>query len=144
MSLEGDLFVQAGIIIPEYELSIRACRASGSGGQHVNKTSTKIQLTWSPHTSIAFTTEEKDRIIDKLHHRINKAGYITCSVEETRSQHKNIELAKMRLVELIKRGLYVQKARKPTKPTRGSKERRLKAKKQRSNLKAQRGQKKWD
>lgn len=144
MNLDGDLFVQNGVIIPARELSIRASRASGAGGQHVNKTSTKVQLTWSPSQSVAFTAEQRERLLNKLQHRINKAGFITCSVDETRSQRKNIELAKVRLVELIKRGLHVQKQRKATKPTKGSKERRLQAKKLRGQLKAQRRQKKWD
>ena len=144
MNLEGDLFVQSGVIIPAQELSIRVSRASGAGGQHVNKTSTKVQLTWSPSKSVAITPEQKDYLIQKLQHRINKAGFITCSVDETRSQRKNIELARARLAELVKRGLYIPKKRKPTKPTKGSKERRLQAKKQRGQLKAQRRQQKWD
>ncbi len=144
MKADQDLFVQSGVQIPLSELMIKACRASGAGGQHVNKTSTKVQITWSVLQSSALDDEQKQRISERLSHRINKAGCITCSVDETRSQSKNIELAKERLIELIKKGLFIPKVRKATKPSKGSKERRLKAKKQRGQIKAQRKQKHWD
>ena len=144
MSANGDIFVQTGVVIPQEELSIRACRSSGAGGQHVNKTSTKIQLTWSPSTSRALSDEQRTLVMTKLAHRISRAGLITCSCDESRSQQKNIELARDRLAGLIRRALYVKKERKATKPTRGSKERRLKSKKRRGEIKAQRRKGSWD
>ena len=144
MNNDNGIYVQSGVIIPISELSIRACRASGAGGQHVNKTSTKVQITWSLYDTKALDDEQKQRLKERLRNRINKAGFITCSVDDTRSQSKNIELAKARLAEMIKKGLFVPKVRKATKPSRGSKERRLKAKKQRGQIKAQRKQKHWD
>ena len=144
MSTNGDICVQNGVRIPSSELVIKACRASGAGGQHVNKTSTKVQITWHLLSSFALDDEQKQRLTERLRNRINKAGFITCSVDETRSQSKNIELAKERLAEMIKKALFVPKIRKATKPSKGSKERRLKAKKQRGQIKAQRKQKHWD
>ena len=144
MSAVGDIVVQAGLTIPQEEISIRACRSSGAGGQHVNKTSTKIQLTWAPATSIALNDEQRTLILSKLAHRISRAGLITCSCDESRSQQKNIELARERLALLVRRALHVPKKRKATKPTKGSKERRLKSKKKRGEVKAQRQKKHWD
>lgn len=144
MSVTGDLFIQPGLTIPQEELSMRACRSSGAGGQHVNKTSTKVQLTWSPSMSVALTEEQRALILGRLAHRISRAGLITCSCDESRSQQKNIDLARERLATLIKRALYVQKVRKATKPTKRSKEQRLQSKKQRGEVKAQRQKKSWD
>ncbi len=144
MAYDSDIFVQQGLTIPASELSIRACRASGAGGQHVNKTSTKIQLTWAPLRSEALTDEQRDLLKDRLRNRISQAGFITCSVDESRSQQKNIDLARQRLADLVRRALCVPKERKATKPTRGSKERRLKVKKHRSEVKSQRQRKNWD
>ena len=144
MMADGDIFVQVGVRIPSSELVIKACRASGVGGQHVNKTSTKVQITWHILGSSALDDEQKKRLAERLRNRINKAGFITCSVDETRSQSKNIALAKERLAKMIKKALFVPKVRKATKPSKGAKERRLKAKKQRGQIKAQRKQKHWD
>ena len=144
MSHDDDLYVKEGLYIPAHELSIRACRASGAGGQHVNKTSTKIQLTWYPLKSSVLSDDQKKLISEKLRNRLSREGRITCAVDESRSQSKNIEVAKLRLAELIKRALHVPKIRKATKPSKGSKERRLKAKKKRGQVKAQRQQKSWD
>ena len=111
MSTNGDICVQNGVRIPSSELVIKACRASGAGGQHVNKTSTKVQITWHLLSSFALDDEQKQRLTERLRNRINKAGFITCSVDETRSQSKNIELAKERLAEMIKKALFVDVGR---------------------------------
>ena len=142
MSTEN-LFIDTGLTIPAQELSIRASRASGPGGQHVNKSNTKVQLSWSPTESNVLSEEQRDLVVDRLRHRINRRGVITCSVDEHRSQIRNIEEARERLAQLIRRALVKPKKRKPTKRTRASKERRLKSKRQRSELKAQRRNKDW-
>jgi len=142
MSIE-DLIICEGVTIPAQELAIRACRASGPGGQHVNKSNTKVQLSWSPLRSVALSEEQRELLMTQLRSRLNRHGVITCSVDEHRSQARNIEEARARLVSLVKKGLIKPKKRKPTRRTRASKERRLKAKKQRSKLKAQRGNKDW-
>ena len=141
---QTDLYVTDGVVISSLELEWRACRSSGPGGQHVNKTSTKVQLSWSPLISSALTEDQRELVIGRLQRRINKRGFITISVDEYRSQQRNIDLARQRLVQLVSRALVKQKVRKATKPSRGVKERRLKAKRQRSQLKAQRSRKDWN
>ena len=142
MSIEN-LIVCEGVTIPAQELSIRACRASGPGGQHVNKSNTKVQLSWSPVESVALDEEQRALLLSRLQNRLNKQGLITCSVDEYRSQSRNIEEARDRLASLIKRALIKVKERKPTRRTRASKERRLKSKRKRSDIKAQRRNKDW-
>ena len=142
MSVEN-LVVCEGVTIPAQELSIRACRASGPGGQHVNKSNTKVQLSWSPSKSTALSEDQLILLMSRLQHRLNRQGVITCSVDEYRSQNRNIEEARERLALLVRRALIKVKERKPTKRTRASKERRLKSKRRRSELKAQRRNKDW-
>jgi ribosome-associated protein len=142
MSLEN-LYISDELTIPAHELMIRACRASGPGGQHVNKSNTKIQLSWSPASSAALNEEQRELILQKLRHRVNREGFMTCSVDEHRSQHRNIDEARERLSELVRHALIKPKARKPTKRSRASKERRLRSKRQRSELKAQRRDRDW-
>ena len=133
--MSDGIFVIKGVQIPEDELMIRACRASGAGGQHVNKTNTKVQIMWTPEESVALTPKQKLLIRERLRTRLSRKGVLTCSVDKHRSQSRNIELARQQLAELVAKALHVPKVRKPTRPTKGSKERRLKAKKMRSNVK---------
>ena len=139
-----DLFIQDQLTIPKHELTLRACRASGPGGQHVNKSNTKIQLMWNPLTSSIHDDEQKERVRVKLGHRLNRNGVLTCSSDQHRSQYRNIEDACDRLRGLLIRALHVPKPRKATKPSRSQKEKRLRHKKQRSHLKSQRQKKNWD
>ena len=140
----NDLFIQDQVIIPKAELKLRACRASGPGGQHVNKSNTKVQLMWNPLTSSALTQEQKDRIQSKLAHRLNRRGVLTCSSDQHRSQQRNIESACQVLKDLIIRALHIPKERKATRPSKAQKEKRLRHKKQRAQLKSQRRQTRWD
>lgn len=142
MSQDG-LVINEQITLPMAELTLRACRSSGPGGQHVNKTSTKVQLLWSPLLSSALDEETRSLILTRLRSRMSKTGFITISVDEFRSQQKNITLARQRLCEMIQRALLIPKERKPTRPSRASKERRLKQKRSRSQIKAQRSTKDW-
>ena len=116
-----DLFIQDQLTIPKHELSLRACRASGPGGQHVNKSNTKIQLMWNPLTSSILDDEQKERVRIKLAHRLSRHGVLTCSADQHRSQQRNIEDACKRLRELLIRALHVPKPRKVTKPSRSQK-----------------------
>ena len=142
MSL-SDLCVNDELTIPAQELSMRACRAGGPGGQHVNKTNTKVQLSWSPTTSAALDDAQRELLLKKLQGRLNRHGVITCSVDVHRSQARNIEEARARLRDLVSRALIKPKERRPTKRTRASKERRLRAKRQRSEIKSQRRRRDW-
>ena len=124
--------------IPESELDFEFVRSSGPGGQRVNKTSTKAQLRWNVDRSAVFTDDEKTRIKEHLANRINKEGEVVISSDVTRSQSQNKELAIELLRGLVAHAIAPVKKRKPTKPTRSSKERRLKEKSEQAKKKIDR------
>ncbi|WP_438989804.1 alternative ribosome rescue aminoacyl-tRNA hydrolase ArfB [Polaribacter sp.] len=116
------------------ELSFKAIRSSGAGGQHVNKTSSKIELTFDLQNSLSLTESEKILLKDKLSSKLTKENVLILFCEETRSQHKNKELAIKRFLSLLKTNLTRKKKRKPTKPSRASLKRKAESK-QRNSLK---------
>ena len=122
----------------ETELEFKAVRSSGPGGQHANKTSTKVELSFHVENSKGLSKAEKGRIRRKLENRINREGFLKMSSEDSRSQHSNREIVIHNFLELIKSALKRQKPRKKTKPTRASKLKRLHSKKKRSEIKANR------
>lgn len=124
--------------IPENEFIITFARSSGAGGQNVNKTSTKVIIHWSVGKSAVLSWEEKERIRAKLANRINNEDELVIMSEEERSQPQNREIAIARLQELVTEALHVPKKRRATRPTKGSKLRRIEGKKQRSQVKAKR------
>lgn len=124
--------------LPDRELTWRFSRSSGPGGQHVNTTDTRVELSWTPAESRALTEGQKRRVSDHLRHRLVN-GTITVVSSQYRSQHRNREAAKVRLEELIAASLAPRKQRRATKPSRGSVERRLDAKRRRSQTKRDRG-----
>ena len=138
-----DLYVREGVIIPASELSFRSARASGPGGQHVNKSNTKVQLSWVPAQSVTLNDEQRALVLFKLQHRLNKRGELTCAAEGHRSQQRNSEEARDRLAALVRAALTVPKKRVPTRRTRASKERRLRSKRERGQVKSQRRQRDW-
>jgi len=138
MATEGDLVLDPARSIPRSELTYRASRAGGAGGQHVNTSSTRIELLWNVRTSAALDEETRVRVLEKLASRIDGEGSIRVVSSARRSQTQNREAAEARLVELVRAALVVQKRRRPTKPTRGSKEARLSEKKKRGDTKRQR------
>lgn len=111
------------------ELVFKAIRSSGPGGQHVNKVSSKIELSFDIVNSSSFSEEEKERLLTKLQSKLTKNGVLLLSCDESRSQHKNKEIAIERLLFLLKKTLQKEKPRKPTKPTKSSIEKRLEKKK---------------
>ncbi len=121
--------------IPERELNIEFVRASGPGGQNVNKVSTKAQLRWSVGASPIFSPEQKKRIRQALSNRLTKDDEILISSDEERSQLANKEKAVARLYELVQNALLVPKERKATRPSKSSRERRLQEKSKRSEVK---------
>ncbi|WP_438972859.1 alternative ribosome rescue aminoacyl-tRNA hydrolase ArfB [Polaribacter sp.] len=102
------------------ELQFKAIRSSGAGGQHVNKTSSKIELTFDLENSLALSTNEKELLKEKLASKLTKKNQLILFCEETRSQHKNKELAIKRFLRLLKTNLIKPKKRRPTKPSRAS------------------------
>lgn len=120
------------------ELIFKATRSSGPGGQHVNKTSTRIELYWSLKNSQAFSEDQKTRLRKKLHNRITKEDILILTSGQTRSQFKNKEQVTKRFFELIKEAITPPKKRKKSKPTYASKVKRLQSKKQHSEKKASR------
>lgn len=139
MSETPFLAVTDDFYLPRAELSFRASRAGGPGGQHVNTSSTRVELVWNVSTSPTPNEDQRARIQEKLSNRINAEGELLLAEGGSRSQHQNREAVVERLVELLKEALHVPKPRKRTKPTRASRERRMKAKKRRSEVKRLRG-----
>lgn len=111
------------------EISFKTSKSSGPGGQHVNKVSTKVELLFDIEQSIAFTPEEKARLLLKLQKRINKEGMLIIQSQSTRSQSKNKKDAEEKLYQTLESALIVPKRRKKTRPSKQVKEKRLKSKK---------------
>ncbi|NII42604.1 ribosome-associated protein [Curtobacterium flaccumfaciens] len=133
-----DLEVGPGLTIPESELQWRFSRSSGAGGQHVNTSDSRVQLTWDAAGSAALTEEQRTRILERTTRR-TAAGAITVTVSERRSQLRNREAALDALRELVRDALAPPgPRRRATRPTRGSERRRLASKQQRSATKQQR------
>lgn len=111
------------------ELKFKAVRSGGAGGQHVNKVSSKIELTFDLGNSESLTEEEKSLLIQKLKSKLTKDNVLLLQCDESRSQHKNKEIAIDRFLNIILGGLIVQKPRKETKPSKSSILKRLEKKK---------------
>lgn len=116
-------------IIAKDEIIEKFSRASGRGGQNVNKLSTKAEVRWNVGKSKKFSSEKKEKIRRVLANKINAKGELIVVSQEERSQLQNRELAIEKLNNLVKSALIPKKKRKPTKPTMASKERRLAIKK---------------
>lgn len=124
--------------ITEDEVLIEYTRSSGPGGQNVNKVATKAQLRWRVGASRVFTEEQKERIRKKLATLLNKNDEIVLQGDTTRSQAQNRDLVLQKLNERVAGALFVPKKRRPTKPTRSSREKRLESKKKASVIKKSR------
>ncbi len=124
--------------LPYDEIEISAMRSRGPGGQNVNKTNSAIQLRWNLRNSIYFPAHIQERLLKKLAGKLTVEGEIIIRSESSRDQEQNKKESYAKLGEMIQAALFVPKKRIKTKPTRGSKERRLKAKKGRSDIKKMR------
>ncbi|MCA0958735.1 aminoacyl-tRNA hydrolase [Muricauda ruestringensis] len=120
------------------ELQFKAMRSSGAGGQHVNKVSSKVELTFHISTSQGLSDREKQRILLKLQSRLTQDGALILQCDEARSQHRNKDLVVKRFFDMLKNALIIPKKRKATKPTKTSKEKRLKSKKKTAEKKISR------
>ncbi|NND62820.1 MAG: aminoacyl-tRNA hydrolase [Flavobacteriaceae bacterium] len=126
------------------EITWKAVKSSGPGGQHVNKTASKIELSINILTSEAFSENEKQLLTRRLSNRISESGMLIIQCSESRSQHRNKKIAIKRLEELLKGNLTVAKARKKSKPSKSAIEKRLKAKKEQGLKKSRRKPPKLD
>lgn len=138
MAESSDLRITSRLRIPFAELTYRASRSGGPGGQHVNTSSTRIELTWSVPESRVLSDELRARLLEKLAPRLDGRGVLRLVGSEARSQLQNREAVTVRFVHLLQAALRVPKIRKATQPTRASIQRRLEEKKRRSAVKRDR------
>jgi len=125
--------------IPEDELSFSASRGGGPGGQHVNKVASRVTLRFDVMNSPSLSRDQRAALLEKLGSRLTRDGVLLLSSHESRSQAANREEVVRRFAQLLREGLQRPKKRRPTRPTRGSRERRLESKKRRSGVKRGRG-----
>jgi ribosome-associated protein len=135
---EDDISVSPELTIPRAELQVRASRAGGPGGQHVNTSSTRIELLWDLTHSRAVSEEVRARLLAKLAARLDSEGMVRVVASDRRSQAQNRAAAEERLATIVKRALVVPKKRRPTRPTASSREQRLAEKKRRGERKRDR------
>jgi ribosome-associated protein len=133
-----DLEVSPGLTLPASELGWRFSRSSGPGGQHVNTSDSRVELSWSVADSAVISDDQRQMLLVRLGRRL-VGGVLTVTASEQRSQLRNREIARRKLAEVVSAGLAPDgPRRRATKPTRGSDRRRLAAKERRSTTKQQR------
>ncbi|MFP5218905.1 MAG: alternative ribosome rescue aminoacyl-tRNA hydrolase ArfB [Actinomycetes bacterium] len=136
--MPGPLRVTPSVVVPEAELSWRFSRSSGPGGQGVNTTDSRVELSFDVARSSALPEPMRARALERLAGRLVD-GVVTVAAEDERSQLRNRQAAEQRLTELLREAVAPPpRPRRPTRPTKASKERRLTTKRQRSQLKQSR------
>ncbi len=138
LSAANLLVVNESLSIPRSELDVRVSRASGAGGQHVNKTSSRVEIFWNVKSSGALSDGQRERLLRRLASRLTSEGSLRIVASDMRSQLRNRGIAEERLVEMVRSALVVPKKRRATRPTRASKEARLDEKKRHSSKKKER------
>ena len=132
------LQVNERLAIPRAELEFRASRSGGPGGQHVNTSSTRVELLWNVRASAALDDAQRTQLLERLASRVDGQGNVRVVASDSRSQRQNRERAEERLAALLRDALVVRKKRRPTKPSRAAKEERLSEKKKRGERKKNR------
>lgn len=133
-----DLKIGDDLTIPASEIAFEASRSGGPGGQHVNKTSTKVTLVFDIDTSVAFTDEQRERLRTRLASKLSGGSILRVSSQRTRSQLANRDDAMVKLGELLEKALQKQKPRRKTRPSKVAKARRLEEKRKKSEIKQNR------
>lgn len=139
--MKYDVPIQDSIVIPESELEITTSRAGGPGGQHVNKTDSRITIRWNASNTNALNQEQKSLVLQNLQARLTNEGDLIVHNSESRSQLQNKEIALANLAEIIRKALKVPKKRMATKVSRSAKEARLQSKSRHSSIKQARSKK---
>jgi len=135
MASRRDLPVRGRLVIPAEEIREAATRSSGPGGQHVNKTSTRVTLRWNVTASTCLSAGQRSRLREKLGTRLTGRGDLVVNSDRTRSRARNREFARARIVEIVSNALARQRPRKPTRPTKASRVRRRSEKVHRGKVK---------
>ncbi|MDX2056376.1 MAG: alternative ribosome rescue aminoacyl-tRNA hydrolase ArfB [Gemmatimonadales bacterium] len=124
--------------IPAHEIHFQASRAGGPGGQHVNTSSTRVELRWHVPTTAALRPDERIRVLERLANRIDGEGWLRVVAADSRSQTQNRDRALERLIAMVEQARIVPKVRRATKVPRAQKQERLDTKKRRGGIKQQR------
>jgi ribosome-associated protein len=132
---ENVLEITPDLRLPVDELTFRASRSGGPGGQHVNTSSTRVELVWDVENSPSLTSDQRERIRTRLATRISSEGLLILASSATRSQHRNRQEVTERFAEMLRGALHIPRARRKTKPSRAEREKRLRSKKRRSETK---------
>lgn len=141
MPQEQDLIITSAIRIPQSELEMSFVRSSGPGGQHVNKTSTQVEVTFDLLHSSSIPEIDRQRMLAKLQSKLDSEGRLRVTAQESRSQLSNRKAALEKLTLLLKEAARKPKPRKKTKPSKASVEKRLDSKKKHSDAKKNRSMK---
>lgn len=136
--------MRTGFVIPAAELSFRASRAGGPGGQHVNKVSTRAEVLWDVARTSRLTEPERQRVMRKLANRIGADGILRVVADDTRSLTRNRDAAVRRLVALVDAARRAPRPRKKTRPTLASRAARLDTKRRRGTIKRDRSRDDWE
>lgn len=136
--------INANLVIPAELIEISAVRSSGPGGQNVNKVATCIELRFNPEASCLFSQSVLERLKKIAGNRFDSEGTLIIASQKYREQYRNLDDARDKLKEMILKALKPPKARRPTRPTKASVEKRITNKKQTGQKKSLRQKKNWD
>jgi ribosome-associated protein len=136
--MSSDIVIKPGLIIPAGELSFAFTRSGGPGGQNVNKVASKVELRWHPATSVALHADDRAWLVERLANRLTGDGTLIVTSTLTRDQIKNRDDAESKLALIVRAALDRPKQRRPTRPSRSAKRRRVADKRHRSETKRNR------